>query len=778
MQSGAVPRKPKASAPADLPPERKKQRDLLTRIRERAKLMMEADQTNRREAMEDMKFLHEPGYQWDEYTKKARGEDRPCYEFNKLRVTAKRVVNDMRANRPQGKVRAVEDGDKDTADVYEGLIRNIWNVSDGDTIIDYAAEYQVGAGMGAWRVNTRYSDDTVFEQDIVIEPIKNPFCLFSDPTAADPLKRDSEDWLLTERISKSSFESRWPKAERSDFDDIEFDDDHDWVEEETVRIVEYWWKEPATKTLCLLSDGKTIDKAQNPELPPGVTVVRERTIKCHKIMSCIASGQAILEGPTEWAGKQFPFIQIYGEWMVIDGKVKWFGLTRHSKDAQRAYNVSRTATMEKAATAPNAKFWATPKQAEGHLGKWKEAHVKNFPFLLYNPDTAVPGPPVPMVPDAMPAALINEANMASEDIKATSGIFDPSLGAQSNETSGRAIAARQRQGEIATFNFSDNMGKGIRRTWEILVDLIPKIYDTARSVRILGVDGAEKYVKINGVEVDDATGQSRPLNDLSRGKYDVTVTVGPSFSTQRQEAAELYTQLASTNPNLWMFAGDLMMKSMDLPYADQIAERIKAMLPPPIQQMISEGKPVPPEVQAVMQQAEMAMQQVQQHGQLVQQAAQEVEQSKAESEKAKAEVQTLIQQLKTQEAQFQARIAQELAKLAQREAAIAVKEAQSQAVEGKAETEQERANLTGEAQQAIQTIQSLAEQFAQLAAQVMQQIEQKALVQAAPKRKQIRAKRVNGELIAQIDEMDETGNVVASRPARVTRQNGELVGEA
>src|SRR5688572_12222044 len=196
-------------------------KDLLVRIRTRSKAMFDADSENRQKALEDLRFLHIPGEQWDASVKNERGDLRPIYEFNKLRITVKRIVNDMRANRPQGKVRAVEDGDKPTANVFEGLIRNIWNVSDGDTVIDHAAEYQVGGGMGAWRVTTEYADDQAFDQTISIKPIRNPFCLYADPAAQDLLKRDAMDWMLTDKISKDSFEARWPKAESVSFDSTE-----------------------------------------------------------------------------------------------------------------------------------------------------------------------------------------------------------------------------------------------------------------------------------------------------------------------------------------------------------------------------------------------------------------------------------------------------------------------------------------------------------------------------------------------------------------------------
>jgi hypothetical protein len=209
-----------------------------------------------------MKFINVTGYQWDENMKKERGE-RPCYEFNKLRVTAKRIINEMRSNRPSGKVRPVEGGDKETAETIEGLVRNIWNTSNGDSVIDYAAEYQVGAGMGAWRIVTDYADDHMFAQDIQIEQVENPFCLFCDPSARKTNQTDARDWLFTERITKEEYKERWPNAKVVDFEDHEFDDDDEWeTEDNEVRIGEYWYKEPIKLELWQLEDGKVIDASE------------------------------------------------------------------------------------------------------------------------------------------------------------------------------------------------------------------------------------------------------------------------------------------------------------------------------------------------------------------------------------------------------------------------------------------------------------------------------------------------------------------------------------
>jgi hypothetical protein len=729
---------------------------LLTRVRERVKVMMEADDENRRAALADMKFVNVPGEQWEPNMKTERG-DRPCYEFNKLRITCKRVINDMRANRPAGKVRGVEDTDKKTAEIYEGLIRNIWNSSDGDTVIDYAGEYQVSGGMGAWRISTKYVAEDVFDQDIVVEPLQNPFCLYADPAAKDHLKRDAMDWVLIDKIAKSAYKKRWPKAEEISWESNEFDDDDDWEDEQTIRVVEYWYKEPYQKELWQLQDGKVIDSASPEAQLPEIAkmVVRKRVANCNKIKMCIASGSAILE-EQEWAGTNFPFVLIYGEHMVIDGKTRWHGLVRFAKDAQRSYNVSRTAITETIAQTPQAKWWATVDQSKGHTTKWAEAHQKNFPFLLYNADPKVGGaPPSRMGGADVPIALIQESQIASEEIKAVTGIFDASLGQSAQEKSGRAIIARQQQGEIATFNYQDNMAKGIRRTWEILIDLIPKIYDTERELRILGSDGAEDYVKVNQIVQDPASGQMITVHDLAQGRYDTTVTVGPSFSTKRQEASETYMQLAQASPEVMAVAGDLVFKAMDLPYSEDIADRLKAMLPPPIQQMLSQDKEIPPEAQAVMQQAAQAMQVVEQKNQLVMQAAQELQQEQSGIDKGKAEIQTLLANLETKKAQFDAHVAKELAKLTQQQANLQVgaanfdtKVAQTQAQTQTDANAGEREELGNNVAEALSQINLMANQFAASAATVMQQI-QAYQVPAKPRLKSLRAKRVNGELVAE-----------------------------
>lgn len=676
---------------------KKSNKDLLQRVRDRHKLMTEADFDNRRDAMADIKFVNLPGAQWEKNMKDERG-DRPCYEYNKTKIRTKRVVNDIRDNRPSGKVRAVEGGDTEGAELREGLIRNILNVSHADNATDYAAEYQVEGGMGAWRVNTQFAAFDAFDQDIIIDDIENPYNLYCDPSAsAIKMYRNARDWVLTERISHAEFEEKYGfKADKVDFEgDQEFDNEDDWVDDETVRVAEYWYKTPTKKELWLLEvpDTEAKPDPQTGEQLMKTMVVdsesdeaaamksqgfkpqRTREVETHKIMMCVASGEKILEGPVEWAGHIFPFIMIHGEFKVIDGKKVWWGLVRNAKDAQRNFNISKTAVAEAIHGAPKGFSWMTPKQAEGLDDLNAEAHKKNFPVKYYNADPQAPGPPPRVGGADVPVALMQQTAMDDADLKDVMGVPDASVGVPSGETSGRAIFARQQQGEIANFNYKDNHANGHELMYEILIDLIPEIYDTERELRILGTDGAEDYKRINQVVTDRVSGKAKTINDMAAGKYDVVVTTGPSFSTLRQEAAEIYSSLFGQFPEIMAVAGDLVMKSIDLPYSDEIAERIQTLLPPEIQQRLNEDVEIPPEVAQIMQQAQQAMEQVQQHGQLVQEAAQELEGEMANNEKLKAEIQTEIEKVAKAKAEFDAHVAKEMLRIIQEKTGLVTQDA-------------------------------------------------------------------------------------------------------
>jgi Phage P22-like portal protein len=736
-------RKPKEPAAEEMSPERKGYKAILEEARENFKLDLDADRENRDRYKTCMEFCFEPGKQWEDSVKLARGKKRITREFNETRVKVKSVVNHIRANRPAAKISPVEEGDIDTAEAMNGIWLNIWNTSDADNVTDFAAETQVAAGMGAWFVDTDYCEDSVSDQDIFIRPIRNPLCLVPDRAAKEQDKSDARHWNYYTNLSKTAFESKYGKAEKvASFQSEELQTDNDPnTDDDSVWLTAYWRKEPYMRTLALLSTGETVDKA---DIDQTAVIVKERTAKAYKIVQYICSADSILER-NEWAGKYFPFVVAYGEYVVIDGKTRWSGLTETMMDAQRAHNETLSGVFEAIALAPQAKYWATAKQGAGLMGQWNTAVEENIQTMLYNHDPAAPGPPVRVGGADVPAALMQASQMSRDSMKSVSGIFDASLGEVSNETSGRAIRARQDQALIVTYNFSDNIAKAIGRTCKIVLDLIPKIIDTERGYRILGKEGAEKYVTVN--KRDPLTGEIIE-NDLSKGKYDFVVTEGPNIQTQRQEATEFYQAMSQSNPMLQQVAGDVIFDNADVPGAKQVAERLKAVLPPQIQALLNKDKPEDPRVIAAMQALQQQEAAMQEQAALVEQAGTEAQTEKAAAEKAKADVQIALANLKTeqanlatQQAQFQTLVANTQAKFAGDDAAD-IERKSTERVEASDATVAEKESALAEVGPDVE---ALKEQVAMLTQQLMQV--QQAPVIVAPRPRILRVVKQNGAMV-------------------------------
>lgn len=558
-----------------------------------------AEQHNREMADEDMRFA--AGEHWPETIRQQREkQNRPCLTNNRLPAFIAQVVGDARQNKPAIKVHPVDDGsDEEIAELYEGLIRHIETASSAPTAYLTAFEHACTGGFGHWRILTDYADENSFDQDIIIKRIQNPFSVYWDDNSKEYDRSDAEWCFVEEMLTKEAFAAKYPKDTPSDWEG-EFigSDFNGWVTTDNeVRVVEYWRKKRIKKTIYQLADGSITDSPMATDM-----VYRERESFDTKIERYVLSGKDILSGPEEWPGKHIPIVTITGPEEWVSGRAQYRSIIRYAKDPARMYNYWQTAITEKIALAPKAPWIATVDQIAGLEHIWAASNVENRAYLPYNPDQSAP-PPQRVNPAAVNAAEINQAQQSIDDIKATTGIHDASLGNQGNETSGRAILARQREGDTATFAWIDNLSRGIARTGRILIDLIPKIYDAQRTVRILGEDGASELAEINSPDVDAMGMIQGYLNDLSVGKYDITVSTGPSYGTRRMEAAESMMQFIQAFPAAAPIAGDLIAKAMDWPGADEIAERLKAMIPPEI---LNEEK-TPEEMQAMQEQ--MAQQQ-------------------------------------------------------------------------------------------------------------------------------------------------------------------------
>src|SRR5262245_31587556 len=494
----------------------------------------EADRTNRDNQYEDQRFLG--GDQWPDQVRINRErERRPCPTINRLGQFVRQIAGDMRQTNPSCEVYPVDStGDPQMAAIYEGLIRQIEYQSDASRVYSYGAECATGCGIGHWRITTDYVSDSAFDMDIFIERIEDPCAVTWDADARKLDRSDAKRCTVSALITRDAFKARFKKDAPTDFP-------HGysaagrrylyWQDSEKIRIAEYWCVEPYTATLGLLQTGETIELDKIPKSLWGTLgIVKTRKAERNRIEQYIVDGNEILEGPHDWAGSLIPIIPCIGAEINIDGYMHRQGIIRNSKDAQRLYNYWRATAAEAIALAPKSPIMATPDMVKGYEAMWNQANVTTFPYLLYNPDPNSPdGKPYRNPQPEPPAAMWQEQQIAQDDMKGTTGIYDAALGAQSNETSGRAILARERQGDTSNFVYFDNFNAAIRRTGQVLLDLIPKIYDTDRIIRVLDPEDIENFVPINRTVMDGPNGPV-VINDLSVGRFDVRVKTGPSFA--------------------------------------------------------------------------------------------------------------------------------------------------------------------------------------------------------------------------------------------------------
>lgn len=609
----------------------------------------ENESDNRENALADLKFGR-MGEQWEEVDKEQRSQEgRPSLTVNRMPTFIRQIVNDARLNKPSIKVHPVDDkGDPETAEILNGIIRNIEVQSKADIAYDTAIDSAVSNGFGYFRIDIEYARDDSFEQDIVINRIANPLTVYGDPAST---AADSSDWnvaFVTEMMRKDLFEAEYPDAEAVDWEALRADDNARlWFESDGVRLAEYWVRDEITRTLLRLSSGEVMyedDFSPNQEFfaQAGITVEADRQVPSHKVVQHLITGAEVLE-TTEWVGRYIPIVPVYGDEVNVEGRRYFQSLIHFAKDSQRMYNYWRTAATELVALAPKAPFIG-PEGAFDDDPRWATANTQSHAYLEYSGQI----PPQRQPFAGVPAGALQEALNASDDMKNTMGLYDASLGARSNETSGVAIKARQREGDISTFHFQDNMTRAIRHGGLIVLDLIPHIYSEPRIMRIMGEDETPENVPINQPIPQMMQGQpqldeqGQPVTkayDLTVGKYDVTVKAGPSFTTRREEAANQMIEMVRAFPQAAPIMGDILADSLDWPRADEIAKRLKTLLPPNLQ---GEEDGPDPQVLAMQQQMQEGLKAYQQMGQeleaLKASKAIEAEKLKIDQMKAQADV--------------------------------------------------------------------------------------------------------------------------------------------
>lgn len=561
------------------------------------------DRLNREAAMDDREFFALD--QWDPEVLKYR-EGLPCLTVDTLGPIVAQVVGDWRINKSGIKVLPKEDGDFDVAEVRSDLIRNIEIQSRAQRVYTSAFTDQVVCGIGAMKVCLKYANDDVFDQDIFFEKIPDPLAVTWDRLSIDETARDAVRCFVDDVLPRTVYDKRYPDKPFSAL--TAYDDrlrsrlsEDDWLTNDTVKVTEYWRMITRKRTLAMLADSSVKDITDTPVdasmlfIDPQTGKPRTRVVDKRYAQMHLITAKYILEGPYELPIDRLPVIKVTGNEIRIGARSMRWGLIRPAKDAQRLKNFWRSLKAENLGYMTNQPWIAEEGAVEGREQEWEEAHLTGTRLLTFKDGKAPPQKPE--APASVQALIAQEAALNAQDIKDTTGVHDASLGVRSNETSGKAILARQREGDVSTYLYPDNMNAALQEMGDVANQLLPTVYDTARTIRAVGEDGEPRLERINDPM------DPKSIN-LATGKYDVTITTGPSYTTRRVEAVEAMGAMFQANPELWKVWGDLYVKMLDVPGADKFAERVKAVMPPEITQ----EEEVPPQMLALQQQ----MQQMQQ----------------------------------------------------------------------------------------------------------------------------------------------------------------------
>ncbi len=572
--------------------------------------------------VDDFKFGHADSDnmdQWPDQLLTSREIDqKPTLTVNKTRIHCLQIVNDAKQNKAGIVVHpTTNEATYEAAEVFEDVVRHIEYQSRAQQAYDKAVYNMVFGGVGYCRVVTDYANEDSFDQDILIRGIPDPLTVYMDPDAKEPDKSDSEFAFVFDDMSMDRFKTEYPNetdatlpAPLGMFDT--------WIGPDQVRVAEYWRRKHKRIRLVSVIDPATGERRTtlkenvDPEL---IKVIRkdpqwdyrerdadEVMVECFKI-----AGSKIIDR-YEWLGKWIPIVPCIGEEIVIDGQMDRKSHVRYLKDPQRMYNYNTSAEVEFGALQTKTPYVGPAKAFEGYEEYYQAANSQNLAFLPYNHvddnGDAIPAPVRQQPPNGSPAFL-KGMEVAQVEMMMASGQYQSSFGQNENATSGKAINERQRQGDNATYHYVDGAANMVRQIGRIVVDLIPKIMDTVRIMRIRGEDGLTKNITIDpnapeGVQKQAERDQVNLVFNPNIGKFGVEADVGPSFATRRQEAWNAIIQIITQSPQLIPVVGDLLFQNADFPGADEIAQRLRRMAPP--QALGEEPNPQLMESQAKMDQ--------------------------------------------------------------------------------------------------------------------------------------------------------------------------------
>jgi len=613
--------------------------EILQQMRQRFAAAREAEAEERRSHEDAMAFR--AGQQWPDHLMRQRqapGAERPCLVIDRLSQFISQIVNSYRRSPLGLRVRPKTGGaTQELATIIEGHLRDIEQQSEAEIVYTMALDHAVGHGLGYWRLVTEYESPTSFQQVPRLKPIYNSLSVYMDPAAVHPAALDASWAFVTERWATSRFCQQWD-VRPAQIDAWAGPVDYTWHTGSEVLICEYYYKTWEMKTIVRRPDGVGLDTkglGNLAHLWPTTRQTIEATV--HYVKAC---GYAILERAT-WPGQYIPIIRCEGQRLLRDGRAQRTGLVQAAADSQRMYNYFASAEAEAVALAPKAPYILYAEQIDGYQDLWDQANDAQMPYLLLKAHveggTLLPAPQRQVAEPAIQA--ISQARLlAAQDMQATVGQYEASVGQRSNEQSGTAINARKIEGEQTNYTYAANLAWSIRASGIQLLDLLPKLYSGPTTLRQVGQDGSITTTPVNQ-PMPGPDGQSEQ-HLLAQGEYDVVVSTGPSYETSRMQVNDnLTTMLAAVPPEVSRYFMDVWAQTLDFPGSQELAQRLKTLVPP---EALAASEQVKPETKVVQLQN-----QLQQVGTQFQQLQQQMQQDKATQEAAIQQLKLVEQQVAT-----------------------------------------------------------------------------------------------------------------------------------
>jgi len=629
----------------------------------------ESDSDQRENSKECDRFLLDKDGQWeDDIARTLDSQNRPRYTFDKVTPVLESMMADIEDMDFGCNIKPAGSGaDKDLALTYEGMIRTIQNDSRSDAIFRNACRRVMRRGFDAWMVRAKYADEWSFEQDLYIVPITNALNrVWASNACKKPDSSDSEYMNVLTSISQKEYKERWPDRQPVSVDDYNEERDYSDYQPNNITIGERYYKKKKMIEIAQMSNGEVHEinddykKIKDELALNGITEVNTKKVNDFNWLYAVYDGNGIMEIDKPTPFKSNPIVTVYGNYEHIgsNSKITYSGFVEKELDAQRVHNYSKSREIEEGALSPRAKWWMTKAQAKGNEDQIARMNISSDPVQFYTPDSEAPPPFYQQVAQANPH-LNALGNQMASDIKEQAGVFSAMQGDFSGRMSEDTVRMQIDRGTAATRKWVNSIIDGIRRTCEILVETIPVVYDTKRQFTITGIDGAESLVTLNEEIYDQQSRQMVKNNNLNKGKYKVVADAGPAYTNRLEAGLDALLKYAAIDPTVVQQAGDVIMKAIDAPMVDQIAERKRkqmlqaGMIPP--EQMTEEEK---------QQMAAMAQQPQQPDANMVfalaeqQKAANEAQKIQQEGQIKAAELQLKSQQIENDRIKLQLQAAQ------------------------------------------------------------------------------------------------------------------------